>query len=289
MMKKITLLFMLLTVSFGYAQLLEDFETTLPVGIGGLIYSSENGPPPNETFDGVMEQKANPVPAGNPSATAVEIVTDAAGQPWQNGQLYMQTGKAIDLSGTNKAISVLIYSTVPIDILAKVVDGPGGLGSEVATDASHSGGGWETLTFDFAIPKDCGGNCFEAFEVHTRILFFLKWNSTIPGWDCPFGGPCSVESVWIDDITKLNTAGTKDYKIAGLSTYPNPTGDSWTVKTQNINMSSIEVFDILGKNVLSLKPNASETTINGSSLKSGLYFARINTLNGSSSLKLIKN
>jgi hypothetical protein len=83
--------------------------------------------------------------------------------------------------------------------------------------------------------------------------------------------------------------GTKDFKIAGLNIYPNPAQDSWTVKTSNINMSAIKVFDVLGKNVLSLKPNASEVTINASSLKSGLYFARINTLNGSSSLKLIKN
>jgi hypothetical protein len=43
------------------------------------------------------------------------------------------------------------------------------------------------------------------------------------------------------------------------------------------------------KNVLSLKPNVRMATINGSSLKSGLYFARISKLNGSRNLKLIKN
>jgi endo-1,3(4)-beta-glucanase len=83
--------------------------------------------------------------------------------------------------------------------------------------------------------------------------------------------------------------GTKNFEIAGLNVYPNPSLNTWMVKTQNINISSIQVFDVLGKNVLTLKPNASEVTIDGSSLKSGLYFARINTLNGSSSLKLIKN
>jgi hypothetical protein len=53
-------------------------------------------------------------------------------------------------------------------------------------------------------------------------------------------------------------------------------------------MSSITVYDILGKNVLSLNPNASEASINGSSLKSGLYFAQIKTANGVSSIKLVK-
>jgi hypothetical protein len=276
-------------VSFSYSQVvLEDFETPLPGT--ALVYSPENGAP---TTTGTIEQKANPVPTGNPSATALEIVTDAAGQPWQNGQLFMQAGKEIDLTGTTKTVSVLVYSTSPIDILAKVVDGPSGSGasgSEVATDASHSGSGWETLTFDFSIPLDCGANyCGPAFEVYTRILFFLKWNSTTVGWDCPFGGPCSVESIWIDNITNNGIVlGTKDFKIAGLNVYPNPAQDSWRVKTQNIKISTIQVFDILGKQVLSLAPNAIEAKIDASALKSGLYFAKINTDNGSSSLKLVR-
>jgi hypothetical protein len=100
-----------------------------------------------------------------------------------------------------------------------------------------------------------------------------------------------LNTVWYDNLYfyKGTALSNKDFEIAGLNVYPNPARDSWTVKTQNINMSSIQVFDVLGKNVLSFKPNASEVTIDGSSLKSGLYFARINTLNGSSSLKLIKN
>jgi hypothetical protein len=102
----------------------------------------------------------------------------------------------------------------------------------------------------------------------------------------PAFGPVYIDNIYFYKGTALSN---KDFEIAGLNVYPNPARDSWTVKTQNINMSSIQVFDVLGKNVLSFKPNASEATINGSSLKAGLYFARINTLNGSSSLKLIKN
>ena len=74
----------------------------------------------------------------------------------------------------------------------------------------------------------------------------------------------------------------------GFTIYPNPAQDSWTVKTKNIKMSSIQVFDILGKQVLSLTPEATEAKIDASVLKSGLYFAKINTANGSSSLKLVR-
>lgn len=97
-------------------------------------------------------------------------------------------------------------------------------------------------------------------------------------------------SVWYDNLYlhKNTTLGTKNFEIAGLNAHPNPTQDSWIVKTQNIKITSIEVFDILGKNVMSLKPEASEATINASQLKSGLYFAKINTANGSSNLKLVR-
>jgi hypothetical protein len=131
-----------------------------------------------------------------------------------------------------------------------------------------------------------------------------QWNSIEIDLDATFSGlnrsgvfqltigSAGSKDYYFDNVYFSKTSftlGNKNFEIAGLNVYPNPARDSWTVKTQNINMSSIQVFDVLGKNVLSLKPNTSEATINGSSLKAGLYFARINTLNGSSSLKLIKN
>ncbi|MGC1204733.1 MAG: T9SS type A sorting domain-containing protein, partial [Flavobacteriaceae bacterium] len=82
--------------------------------------------------------------------------------------------------------------------------------------------------------------------------------------------------------------GTTNFEAIEFKAYPNPTRDSWTIKTKNVNMSSIKVFDVLGKNVLSLAPNTSDTIIDGSSLKAGLYFAQIKTETGISSIKLIK-
>jgi len=89
----------------------------------------------------------------------------------------------------------------------------------------------------------------------------------------------------VGDACNLST-----YKFdqASFKAYPNPTNDTWTLTTNNTNISSIEVFDILGKNVLSLKPNAIEAKIETSGLKSGVYFAKVNTINGSSTLKLVK-
>ena len=106
-----------------------------------------------------------------------------------------------------------------------------------------------------------------------------------------FGITSNLNSVlWYDNLYfhKNTTLSTDNFDSNTFSLYPNPTQDSWTVKTNNIQMLNITVFDVLGKNVLSLSPNASEATINGLNLKSGLYFAQIKTANGLSSIKLIK-
>jgi hypothetical protein len=81
---------------------------------------------------------------------------------------------------------------------------------------------------------------------------------------------------------------SKSSEIEGLKVYPNPSQDSWTITTKNIQINSIQVFDILGKNVISLKPETTKATIDASGLKSGLYFAKISTASGTSSLKLVK-
>ncbi|MFL1010558.1 T9SS type A sorting domain-containing protein [Flavisericum labens] len=101
----------------------------------------------------------------------------------------------------------------------------------------------------------------------------------------------NLGTVYYDNLYlhKNTTLGVSDNILAQLQTYPNPTQGNWTVKTADIEMQAIRVYDALGKTVLSLTPNSRETTIDGSSLKAGLYFAQIKTANGIGSIKLIKN
>ncbi len=96
----------------------------------------------------------------------------------------------------------------------------------------------------------------------------------------------------IDDIYwEASSLGINDYESLkeSIRVFPNPAQDSWVVKTKNQEIYTIQVYDILGKNVLSLSPNSKETKIDGSGLRSGLYFATVTTDNGVNSVKLIKN
>ena len=177
-MKKITLLIILLLSFAGYSQsVLEDFETTLPAG--ALVGDSGMATTP--------EVVADPATGGT-NGDVLKIVTSAGGNGWQNAQLFFQ-GDLLDLTTDDKVVTVDVYSESAFMMLAKTAT-PSNGGAESATDASHTGSGWETLTFDFSDPKD---NTPVANDIFGRILFFPQWNGA--GWNTS-----SVTTTYVDNI-----------------------------------------------------------------------------------------
>ena len=67
--------------------------------------------------------------------------------------------------------------------------------------------------------------------------------------------------------------------------YPNPTKNSWKISTSII-IESIELYDIVGRKVLSDNPKTQDYEINGTLLSKGVY---ILLLNGKEVSRLIKN
>ena len=91
---------------------------------------------------------------------------------------------------------------------------------------------------------------------------------------------------------------TRQYSFATLSNenfvkynfdfYPNPTTSVWNFKTATNVLEAITVVDAVGKTVIDLRPNALETTVDASSLSSGIYFAKVVSDGKSQAVKLIK-
>ena len=98
-------------------------------------------------------------------------------------------------------------------------------------------------------------------------------------------------TVYFDNIYFVKDMASS---IDGLSAnavrvYPNPTKDTWNLQVEGNSITSVEVFDVTGKNVLSIEGNhTNEIAINSTALKSGLYIARITTPAGIATKKLIK-
>ncbi len=97
--------------------------------------------------------------------------------------------------------------------------------------------------------------------------------------------------VYFDNIffSTSNSLSADSFEIADFNVSPNPTKDVWTIATQNITMTNVLVYDILGKEVISLTPNDTEVTIDASSLKDGIYITKIQSAQGTRTVKLIKN
>ncbi len=89
--------------------------------------------------------------------------------------------------------------------------------------------------------------------------------------------------------TAGSTLGTEEFTAASFKTYPNPTNDSWNVVTDNVTITTIQVYDVSGRQVVTMSPKTSQTAIDGTRLQRGIYFAKINTDKGTSSIKLVKN
>jgi hypothetical protein len=85
------------------------------------------------------------------------------------------------------------------------------------------------------------------------------------------------------------TAGLEDNKIINVSVYPNPSDSNWNFRTGNTVITSVQVFNLLGKRVVSQNNNSTDITVSTQGLTGGIYMANITTEQGVKSVKLIKN
>ena len=105
------------------------------------------------------------------------------------------------------------------------------------------------------------------------------------------GAPVGSGTAYIDNVyfSTQSTLAVKNFELLGLSVYPNPSNNRWIVSSKNDKIISVDVYDLLGRNVISLKPNKQEVNIEASGLATGIYLSMITTEKGTSSRKLIKN
>ena len=252
-----------------------------PTNAAIIIEDFEGTPPQIATDNGLGSVSIVSDPeTGGTHSEVLKIVTSSTAVQWQNAQVFLQDDY-IHLISSNKVVTAEVYSTSAFHMLAKVVDAVGGtLADESATDDYHSGSGWETLTFDFANPKD---NTPVAAYIYGRILFFPMWNGN--GWN-----NSAVSTTYVDNITALSsaTASLENNNLFDTKVYPNPTSDTWIISTPNNIITSVEVFNLLGKRVVLQDNNSTDLTISAQGLTSGIYIARITTKQGTKSVKLIK-
>jgi len=88
-------------------------------------------------------------------------------------------------------------------------------------------------------------------------------------------------------VTIKITLGTNDLDLASLKYYPNPTDSELTISYKEV-IKSVEVYDVLGKQIQRLNFDANEVRLNLSNLSSGTYMVKVFTTNGSQFIKIVK-
>ncbi|WP_411895763.1 T9SS type A sorting domain-containing protein [Winogradskyella sp. A2] len=100
----------------------------------------------------------------------------------------------------------------------------------------------------------------------------------------PAYGPVFFDNLYFHNNQVLST---DEFDTAEFSVFPNPTNGEWNINS-NSEMSKVSLFDILGKEVLTITPNATEATIDASTFRTGVYFARIEGVSGTKTVKLVR-
>ena len=74
-----------------------------------------------------------------------------------------------------------------------------------------------------------------------------------------------------------------------FNVYPNPTINAWKFMSSADEIVGIEIFDILGKVVLSKNTSNVEVSVDASVLTNGVYLAKISSAKGFETIRIVKN
>jgi hypothetical protein len=190
--------------------------------------------------------------------------------------------------------TTLEYSfTVPT--VAIVGDGAGGWPSDPQIDVN------QMTTTDGVIYTISGLTLTDGYmKFRQNNSWDVNWGgTTFPAGTAVFNSPNNIPTTaGIYDITfnkstleyNAQLLSTRGFQSSNFKTFPNPTQRSWNfVSTSSKNITSIQIVDVLGKNVISITPDTTTATVDASSLTNGLYFAKVTTASGTETVKLMKN
>jgi hypothetical protein len=87
---------------------------------------------------------------------------------------------------------------------------------------------------------------------------------------------CSATSAPLN----VQIGGIQDIHVGQLNLYPNPANQQLTIEVANWNQlqegTLVNIYDVLGKVLMSEKLLDEKTTLNIERLQKGIYFARVN-------------
>ena len=176
-------------------------------------------------------------------------------------------GEALTFSG-NVSVSDLGSGYTPVAFI-KALDPNSGFATVLNNTVSISSTG------DFTV---------SATAAELAAGYTIQYGFSVKG---PLADPTDTSLGSI--VIGAETLRVEDTNVINVSVYPNPSSFDWNFRAPNTVIKSVEIFNLLGKRVVSQRNNSTDVAISTQGLTSGIYIARITTEQGTKSVKLIKN
>jgi hypothetical protein len=149
-------------------------------------------------------------------------------------------------------------------------------------------------------PEDAWFPVFIYFDVDTLTYFMTVDGTDVNAVPVPFQADATLgaidffsidanNNIWIDNVLYAEGIhiGFDDFSNENFSVYPNPFTDVLNIRSKSV-VDSVDVYDILGKLVLSVNPNAISPSLDLSALSSGAYLVKVTIGDASHTVKVIK-
>lgn len=261
----------------------QTFDLTFESGAVGSVASNWNVFENN--WNPPLEVVANPDPSGvNTSANVAKMTTLSSangGAPWAGTESVHGTIWEWELDGTTTTLTIDVYKTEISEVVVKMVNTTSGTVFQIHGVQNTVINAWETLTYDLTSYIASGEN-----HDIDQIVVFPDWQDPRATDNITYFDNISWEGLKTADAPTL---GISENKTTEFKVYPNPSKVEWNIKANGQIINSIEVFDVLGKQVVILKPNATDVVIDASTLNKGIYLAKVVSGNSIKTIKLVKN
>ena len=224
----------------------------------------------------------------DPNNMVIQAIKTDGAATWAGTTIGTPGGFAtnIPLTLTDSKMSVRVWSPeagTPIRLkVEKSSDPTQTCETEVNTTLA---GQWEVMEFDF-LNQAPGTQTLE-------IGLGMGWTYNMASIFFNFGtdgNAAGEKTYYFDDVYFGDFVLDLDLiKIEGLKVFPNPSNTQWTIQTKNTTINSIDVYDMQGRLMLTVFSNNEIATIDTANFPKGIYWAKISTPEGISSVKLLKN
>jgi len=166
-----------------------------------------------------------------------------------------------------------------------------------------------TLSFDFWMNGSADSDLWLKVEMSTDFgetwteIFYQEQDGTISDWvtttlDITGGNEHTAfkftassdygaYNIFLDNIVLDGTAVVKTLSQYNFNFYPNPAYDNLHI-TADSSINSVQIFDLLGQEVLNVEINKSQGLIDTHQLKAGTYVIKINIDNNTGYYRFIK-